>query len=279
MKSAPIQRPPLKHATPPLRMQPRQFPAAVERPRALRLLATCSTVVLLAFCSYGLFLAVHKLYAQKIEHVQIDGLLHYVSEDEIKATVGTDVATNLLTADLLSIKAKLEALPWIRKAEVHRQWPNAVRIEVEEEVAIARWGASQLLNQLGQVFEPADTVEQQVLPLLEGPAGSEQLVMEQYQAFNQVLRPLGVRIRDLTLKVNGGYELVLTNSVVVRLGKEALLERLRRLVVFLESETGQDLENVEAIDLRYRNGLALSHKQSVSKSGQQRSMQESVVSR
>jgi cell division protein FtsQ len=211
--------------------------------------------------------------------VQIDGVLHFVSEEDVKTTVGADVATNLLTVDLLSIKTKLEALPWIRKAEVHRQWPNALRIEVEEEVAIARWGASQLLNQLGQVFKPENTFEQQDLPLLAGPAGSEQLVMQQYHEFNQVLRPLGVRIRDLTLKANGGYELVLTNSVVVRLGKEALLERLRRLVVFLESEAGQDLDNVEAIDLRYRNGLALSHKQSVSKSGQPGSVQASVVSR
>jgi hypothetical protein len=43
-----------------------------------------------------------------------------------------------------------------------------------------------------------------------------------------------------------------------------VLERLRRLVVFLESEHGRDLQNVESIDLRYRNGLAVARRAEVS---------------
>jgi cell division protein FtsQ len=72
-----------------------------------------------------------------------------------------------------------------------------------------------------------------------------------------------VRIRDLTLNDNGSYELTLINGVLVKLGREEVLERLRRLVVFLESEHGSNLQDVESIDLRYRNGLAVQRRRNV----------------
>ncbi len=121
-----------------------------------------------------------------------------------------------------------------------------------------------MLNQQGQVFQPATTLEQQALPQLSGPDNSELKVMSQYQEFNQLLYPLGVRIRDLTLKPNGSYELTLTNGIEVKVGREDVLERLRRLVLFLGSEQGRDLQNVQAIDLRYRSGLAVAWRPAIS---------------
>lgn len=259
-----MMRPPLRK--PQLRAIERVERAETKRAIAGRVLLALFSLAVITATGYGVNLAVQKVSAQKIEKVHIDGSLNFVSEDQIKQAIGADVSSSsLVSVDLDRLKQELEDLPWIREAEIRRQWPDAISIHVEEEIAIARWGSKQLLNQQGQVFEP-DNIEgeQQQLPLLSGPDHSEAKVMKQYQGFNQLLYPLGVRIRDLTLNPNGSYELTLTNGVWVKLGRQEVLERLRRLVVFLQSDYGKDLHNVEAIDLRYRNGLAVARRKEIS---------------
>ena len=252
-----------------------------EKPRFnfARTLVLLFSLAVIGAAGYGMNLAIQKVNSRKISTVHIEGSLTFVTEEQIKQTVGTDVMTSLIAVDLGAIKEKLEALPWIREAEIHRQWPDALTIYVEEETAIARWGEKQLLNQQGQVFEPEHIDEQLMLPLLAGPEHGEQKVMRQYQEFNQLLYPLGVRIRDLTLNDSGSYELTLINGVRVKLGREDVLERLRRLVVFLESEHGRDLQDVEAIDLRYRNGLAVARRQNVTEKVQRGSKVDGLVKR
>lgn len=230
----------------------------------LRVMTVLCALLILGAMGLGVGLAFDKASAQKIERVNLEGALSFITREEITAALAAEVATSLLAVDLAGVKQVLEALPWIRKAEVRRQWPDTLHITLEEEIPIARWGAAQLLNQQGQVFQPATTLEQQALPQLSGPNNSELKVMSQYQEFNQLLYPLGVRIRDLTLKPNGSYELTLTNGIEVKVGREDVLERLRRLVLFLGSEQGRDLQNVQAIDLRYRSGLAVAWRPAIS---------------
>lgn len=205
----------------------------------------------------GVMDAYQELNTRRIATVQIEGELNFVSESELKDVVGGFVTTSLMAVDLALLKQDLETLPWISTVDVQREWPDRLVIRVEEEQAIARWGDNQLLNQQGQVFSPQTLVGQMQLPQLTGPLASEQAVMRQYLQFNQLLYPLGVRIRDLALNDRGAWTLTLTNGVVVRLGRDAVLERLRRLVVFLESEHSQQLMDMASIDLRYRNGIAV----------------------
>jgi len=257
--------------TRPLTRKP-QAPRAIERlapperrqVSAGRVMVLLFSVAVIGAAGYGVTLAVEKINSQRVELVHIEGNLTFVSEEKIKQTVGAEVSTSLIAVDLALVKEKLEALPWIREAEIHREWPNAISIYVEEEIAIARWGQDQLLNQQGQVFRPDSIDDQLQLPLLAGPEHSEAKVMRQYQEFNQLLYPLGVRIRDLTLNDSGSFELTLINGVRVKLGREDVLERLRRLIVFLESENGSNLQGVESIDLRYRNGLAVQRRRDLS---------------
>lgn len=222
-----------------------------------RVLVAVLGLGLTALAGYGVVEAYHKVNARKIATVQIDGVLNYVSEKEIKDTVSRFVSASLVAIDLDVLKAELETQPWISQVAVRREWPDKLVIEVEEEQPIARWNDSQLLNQQGQIFSPRNAVDRLQLPKLTGPAQSEQTVMLQYQQFNQLLYPLGVRIRDLTLNERGAWTMTLTNGAEVRLGRDEVLERLRRLVVFLESEYGAELVNIAAIDLRYRNGIAV----------------------
>jgi cell division protein FtsQ len=206
----------------------------------------------------GIYFALQQVNSQKIETVVIEGQVDFVSEKEIKDTVSRFVSASLVALDLETLKQELEMLPWISKVTVQREWPGKLIINVEEESAIARWRDTELLNQQGQIFLPESIQEVLNLPRLSGPENSEKAVMEQYQKFNQLLYPLGVRIRDLSMNERGALTMLLTNGVKVKLGKEDVLERVRRLVAFMESRYSADMLNIETIDLRYTNGIAVS---------------------
>ncbi len=209
-----------------------------------------------------------KVNEQKIATVQIEGALNFVSEAAIKEAVSRFVSDSLVALDLAQLKTGLEMQPWINEVSVRREWPDRLIIHVQEEQPIARWGAGQLLNQQGQIFSPQDDVAQLQLPQLTGPSQSEENVMRQYLQFNQLLYPLGVRIRDLALNDRGAWTMTLTNGVVVRLGKDAVLERLRRLVAFLESEYSSRLGSFASLDLRYTNGIAVAYRQELEQANQ-----------
>lgn len=225
-------------------------------------------LVLSAVIGLGVKEAFVRVNTQKINTVQIEGSLNFLSRDELEATVNRFVETSLVALDLDQLKQELERTAWVNTAEVRRQWPDRLIISIKEEIAIARWGNGQLLNQQGQVFAPDNIKEQMQLPFLSGPPNSENTVMLQYLQFNQLLYPLGVRIRDLELNERGAWSITVTNaaqtaaqvSVKVKVGREEMLDRMKRLVTFLESQSADQLLQVETIDLRYANGLAVSHR-------------------
>lgn len=222
-----------------------------------RLLVALMGIGAAVIACFGIYLAFLQVNHQKIETVVIEGQLNFVSEIEIKDTVSRFVSASLVALDLEALKYELEMLPWISEVAVQREWPDKLIINVEEELAIARWRDGELLNQQGQIFVPDEIEGLLNLPRLSGPEHSEQEVMEQYQKFNQLMYPLGVRIRDLSMNDRGALTMLLTNGVKVKLGKDDVLERMRRLVTFLESRYSSDLLNMETIDLRYTNGIAV----------------------
>lgn len=232
----------------------------------VRGLLTVAAVGLTGLIGYGareVYLAVD---AQRVTKVQIEGALHFLSHEALEETVNRFVETSMVALDLDQLKHELEARPWVSRADVRRQWPDRLIIRIEEEVPIARWGDGQLLNQQGRVFRPGEDTGQLQLPWLSGPEGSEAVVIQQYQQFSQLLYPLGLRLRDVELNERGAWTITLAPAVQddrllqVKVGRDEVLERMRRLVSFLESGMAERMPQLATIDLRYGNGLALGYR-------------------
>lgn len=226
-------------------------------------------IAVMAGAGLGLKEAVIKVNTQQVSKVQIEGKLDFADLAELEQVVNRYVAKGMVALDLDLLKQELEADPWVRDAEVLRQWPDILIIRVEEEAAIARWGESRLVNRYGELFEPERINDQLALPYLFGPQGSAHDVMLQYKQFNQLLYPLGVRIRELELNDRGAWTITFMEAaqtagelnVTVKVGRDEVLQRMRRLVVWLESDEARDMGRIESIDLRYANGLAVAFRE------------------
>lgn len=217
----------------------------------------CTLLILVGLNSRSLF---NDINEQRIEFVAIEGSLTNVTEDEIKAAVFDFINRSMVAVDLLAIKTALEDNAWINTVYLRRKWPDTLIINVTEEVAIARWGEYQLLNQDGALFSPSSVIAQRNLAELSGPAGFEKRVMQQYQVFNQLLFSNNLRIVSLRLNSRGAWSLQLSNETKIDVGSIQAIARLRRFAEVYDGLFADQIESIEGFDLRYEDGIAVKHK-------------------
>ena len=203
---------------------------------------------------------VEKVSSQHVEQVIIEGDINFVSEQEVLTAVNSFISESLLLVDMVKIKQVLESMPWVRNVTIRREWPDTLVLNVMEEKAIARWGDTRLLNQDGAIFAPDSIVGLEQLAILTGPDDSARQVMEHYQLFNQLLYQRGLKIAELSLNERGAWLLMLANGVLVNIGEEDVMKRMRRLVAFLQPYFLDQMATVESIDLRYTSGIAVKNK-------------------
>ena len=192
-----------------------------------------------------------------VSKVRIESMQQFVTEEELRNLVSRYLGVGFLTFDVLGAKRSLEQHPWIRRVSVKKVWPDTVAIDIREEVAIARWRESLLLNQFGEIFEPAEIQRLAGLPSLIGPEGEQYRVMKQYRAVSQQVFPAGLRVTSLSLSPRGNWVLVLNDLTRVTLGREKTVERLARFTEFYQNSGIELHEGFVSADLRYDNGIAV----------------------
>ncbi|MGI9251488.1 MAG: cell division protein FtsQ/DivIB [Pseudohongiellaceae bacterium] len=180
-----------------------------------------------------------------------------ITPTELNNRVREHTNEGFFTLNLQAIKANIETHPWVHQASVKRVWPNAVAIEITEQVAIARWQDKQLMNPFGELFTPSAMDESVSLPLLNGPNDARFKVMEQYKLLSQMLFPAGLRLTGLSYSNRGSWQLVLNDGIQVTVGREDVLHRVQRFVNFYQNLPVNDAPLIAEADLRYANGIAI----------------------
>jgi len=93
------------------------------------------------------------------------------SRAELLQAVGLARGAPLLAFDPWQARVRLEALPWVRRAEVQRHFPGVVFLQVEEREPLALWQLHKVIrviDQSGEVIPGADPKRFAELPLLVG---------------------------------------------------------------------------------------------------------------
>lgn len=226
------------------------------------LFAACGLVLVAALAWWALR---HPAFA--IRGIVVQGEVAHNSAATLRANVAPRLAGNFFTVDLQQAREAFEAAPWVRRAVVQRQFPNKLRVQLQEHRALAYWGAdaeSRLVNTWGEVFEanPGD-VEQEGLPRLAGPEGTSAEVLAMYQGLQPLLQPLELGIEEVELTGRGGWTLHLDSGATVELGRgttEEVLargQRFARTLTQVTAKYGRKPEALLTADLRHRDGYAV----------------------
>src|SRR5450759_917438 len=109
-----------------------------------------------------------------LRHLALQGELAHVTREQAEGAARLGAVGTFFSVDLDAVRRAFEALPWVRKVEVRRLWPDRIQVAIEEHVALARWGSDtptkRLVNTYGEVFE-AESSDAVRLPQFAGPAG------------------------------------------------------------------------------------------------------------
>ena len=236
-------------------------------PMDIRLMNTFTVVLGLVFSAMVLALAVAWLMRQSLFNlsaIRVQGDLAHNNAVTLRANVAPKLAGNFFTVDLGRTRKVFEAVPWVRRAVVQREFPNRLKVVLQEHKAIAYWGPegdARLVNSFGEVFEanPGD-VEVEDLPLLNGPQGQALRVLQGYQLLSPMFEELDAVLEQLELTGQGSWRARLDGGAVIELGHGSFDEiqtRTRRFIATLTQVSSRYGRDLESADLRYGNGYAI----------------------
>ena len=191
-----------------------------------------------------------------LDTVRFDGELARVRESQLREALRGRLEGGFLGVEVAAVRRGVESLPWVATASVRRIWPDALQVTVREQKPVARWGGVALMNADGQVFQPR-TLPEQPLPALAGPPGSASRVLARFREFEAMLSPVALQPTGLTLDERRAWTLELAGGGRIRLGREAVTERLRRFVAAWPALSEAQQKRLAQADLRYPNGFAL----------------------
>ena len=240
----------------------------VEKTSAARVIAallkdnarTINGLVLITILVAMLSLAKHWLsdpFRFPLHVVEVKGDFRYLDKQRLQDAVATHVEGGFFTVDVNAIRTAAEQLPWVYKAAVKRVWPATLRISIEEQQAIVRWGEQGYLNIYGEPFFPQASGLVQALPSLAGPEGHELKVLENYQRVAKTLAPLGMQVTRMELDSRRAWHLQVGEGVLLELGRADTRERLQRFIRAYPTVFAARIEELKRVDLRYSNGFSV----------------------
>ena len=201
---------------------------------------------------------IYKQIDTPLSKIMVGGNFNHLEEQELAELVNMEIDGGFLSMNLNQLRQELQSHPWIHQVSVRREWPSTLKVEVIEVVPIARWGKKCFLNRLGDQLSLPENSNLKSLPVLEADFGSSQDMIAQYLLLAELLAPTDLRLTELQRDAVGAWQIETASGVRIVLGRDQIIEKIRRLIVVWGSGLDVQLNNIATIDLRYPNGLAVS---------------------
>jgi cell division protein FtsQ len=188
--------------------------------------------------------------------LSVRGEFRLVEDGQVRAAVAPYVRGGFFAVDLDGVRASLARVPWVRRVEVRKRWPDRLEVLVVEHKPLARWGDARMLSESGELFAAPEEAATN-LPRFTGPVARRSELMAFYSEARPLFLGEGLQIRELSLSARGSWTLWLSDGVRVDVGRGDPQRRLQRFARLLPRLRATDPRRLLRADLRYTNGFAL----------------------
>ena len=208
-----------------------------------------------------------QLPAFALRGITVLGDVEHNNDVTLRANVVTKFTGNFFTADLARVRTAFESVPWVRLASVQREFPNRLRVTLQEHKPVAYWGddgEQRMVNSFGEVFEAnVGDLDDDKMPRLSGPDSQSQQVLSMYLALEPAFKTINLGVESLVLTDRGSWRAKLAHGAVIELGRGGVdevmvrVQRVSQTLAQVTNKLGRKVTAIESADLRHDNGYAL----------------------
>jgi len=199
--------------------------------------------------------------AEHNRRLYVIGTLQHVNPEQVANAARAHLGKGFFEVEVAAIQEAVGALPWVGGVSVHRRWPDAVVVRVQEHHPVARWGKQALISDQEIVFTPPEGSVSDDMVHLDGPQGSGATVLKMFPELQTIAKRGNREIAALSLDARGSWQATLKDGLELRLGRVNPEQRLHGFVTQLLNHTGpalsKRLETAGYVDLRYTDGFAV----------------------
>jgi len=196
-----------------------------------------------------------------IEKIAIVGEVEHLQQSQLARILSAKEFSGMLSVDLQRLRSQVIQLPWIKDVQIRKVWPDTLSFSVEEYQPIAQINQSYLIDE-GVLIERGDYIPRQAILILKiDDLQMEQepdllILLEKLQQIQIELAKHQLDIEQLKISESNSWSIQIENKFLIKVGRKQQLERIEKLVqIYTVIENKNELES---IDLRYSNGLAVS---------------------
>jgi len=193
-----------------------------------------------------------------IKSVVIQGDYDRIDKQAVQDILVSSLSeSNFLTINTRQMQTQLLSVPWVASVSVSRVWPAKLVVHLVEHDVVARWNEKQVMSVDGKLFMVNNEQAYRHLPQLQGPEGQQLLVWEQYNKMQQALTSTGLKLTTLTLNARQAWNAQLSNGMILVLGRLDAVNKIRRAIQLYTNVIGSRSDEVDYVDLRYTNAVAV----------------------
>ena len=191
-----------------------------------------------------------------MKRLQVSAPFHYVSQQQIQKTVTPYLSRGFFAVELEAINRSLSAVHWVEQVEVRKKWPDVLVVQLKEYRPVAVWNERRMLAEQGSIFAMPKT-QLPALPRFSGQDAQAGEVLQFYEKTQPQFRAIGLSIRELSLSERRAWRVVLSDGLVLEMGRNDVEPRLKRFISLLPKIRREDARQLVHADLRYTNGFTL----------------------
>lgn len=197
----------------------------------------------------------------EVAHVEVEG------NERVATNTVVDRANlfgqRMLTADLGAAQSRLYGLPLINEVRIEREWPNTIRIIVEERQAWGTWeqaGVTYTIDREGFVLgtlppaEGAPAIRSSATGALrQGDRVDYQAVDAAAEIYDRLPLQLGTTVAEVAYLENAGVQVTTADGQVGLFGDSSSIAYKLSVWAALATDARQRGIDYTSIDLRYGN--------------------------
>jgi cell division protein FtsQ len=224
---------------------------------AMRLLAWSLALVLVALPVVAVLNGWIAAERWPMRRLQVTGEFVHIDPEQVRGAAQPHLGDGFFAVRLEDVRSAVGALPWVKRVEVRKRWPDVLEVALVEHRAWARWGEDRLLSDRGEFFAAPASAELDALPQLAGPDARVDEVVALFNHARAAFAATGRQLRGARLSPRGSWSLELADGVQVVIGRADPKPRLARFLRVLPQLVTAEQRTLVRADLRYTNGFAL----------------------